>query len=106
LNQNIAIPLRKLDVSHNLFGSKGMQLLAECLKDNTGLRHLNVSFNQIGDKGAKSVAHMIQSHRKNFPLQECVQELKLNGNEIDTEGMVYLFNSLTPKQIKAQAKSG
>ena len=59
LNQAIATPLRKLDFSRNNLGHKGMQLLAESLRDNSTLRNLNVAYNNIGDRGAQSIAKML-----------------------------------------------
>jgi len=61
LNHTLAHPLRKLNLSRNCLGPKGMKLLAECLRDNTSIKSLNVSYNKIGDEGAIGVAKMIQA---------------------------------------------
>lgn len=79
MNQSLVCPIKKLNLSRNNIGPKGMQLLSESLRDNLYLKLLNISHNHIGDEGALGVSKILNSHNKKVGG---LQELKVHSNGI------------------------
>jgi Ran GTPase-activating protein (RanGAP) involved in mRNA processing and transport len=88
--------LTRLDLSKNQIGPKGTQLLCESLREHEKLRYLDLSSNKIGDQGAFKVARLIEHQIKKNQVGNAIQILKMSKNGISSEGMIPLFNALTP----------
>jgi Ran GTPase-activating protein (RanGAP) involved in mRNA processing and transport len=52
--------LQKLDLSNNIIGDKGCQLLCESIREHPLLTILNISYNKIGDQGAIKIARLLE----------------------------------------------
>ena len=72
--------------------------------DHYGIKSLNLAHNFIGDSGAISLAKLLEKQIKKSTTNKTfgIQDLKLNGNKINSHGMIPLFNALTPKLLKKE----
>lgn len=89
LNKSIKI----LEMQGNMLGPKGCYLLCEALKDSySRITSLDLSYNDIRCTGAHSLSLALNSTQ--------IKELRLQGNNIASEGLISLFKSLKTSRVK------
>ena len=72
--------------------TEGAQILANLLqKQSTSLCCLNVDFNELGDDGVCIILEPFAAARN------CLEELSLNGNEVEKRGAEALVRATLPK---------
>jgi hypothetical protein len=83
----INLSLKKLDLSNNNIGDKGLNVLATVLKVNKSIIDLNLSNNNIGDKGASEIAEALKQTKS-------IDTIDLSNNNIGYIGASKIVESL------------
>ena len=82
--------LKELNLRRNKINLKGIEQLADALKDinnNTALEVLYLGDNNIGDEGARCIADMLV-------VNKSLQDIDLSSNKINAKGAKYLADAL------------
>lgn len=88
-------PISILKLDHNQFGSKGLNFLAEGLKENTFMKTLSLTYCEIDEKGARSLLEVLIFSKSQL------NELILTGNKLKNEGVKIVLNGVSiAKELK------
>lgn len=89
LKNHQVIGTRKLNLAEMALGDQSMHVICKIIKNNDKFAELDLSKNCFTSVGVKQLAHILQSYNKT------IVHLSLGGNNINTEGAILLFRSLT-----------
>ncbi len=93
LKQNVYDSLQKLSLAFSNINSETATVLLECLKYNKELQELDLSVNHIGTLGAQAIAKYLRNCSN-------LQVLDIADNAIDTKGAQYIGEALKHWSIR------
>jgi hypothetical protein len=88
LNPRHMVPILKLNLSYNKFGSEGLKCLAKGLGENNVLEQLTLNYCEIDYEGALYLQEILSF------FDSKIEYLSLIGNKLKNEGVYQLFRAL------------
>ena len=88
LSPAVNVPLVKLNLSFNLFGTAGLEMLSVGLAMNQSIEHLTLDKCGIDAEGARFIQDILSFHESKL------EYLSLDGNLLKNEGVYQVFRAL------------
>lgn len=96
LTPAIGVPLKKLNLSFNRFGTAGLEMLANGLVMNPNIESLSLNKCGIDAEGARFIQDILSFH------ESSLEYLSLDGNLLRNEGVYQVFRSLEANEALSE----
>jgi Ran GTPase-activating protein (RanGAP) involved in mRNA processing and transport len=94
------VPIIKLNLSYNKFGSEGLKNLSIGLSENNTLEELTLNYCDINFEGAFFLQEILSYHDSK------IEVLSLIGNQLRNEGVYQLFRALEANEALSELYIG